>query len=183
MALPASGDQQPVAILDTGYGPSRLVPDERHGEDVAAALEGRPLGHEPNIRLGSDDLPRDDAPPGAPRRWSPQRPGDLGSPDDVPWGGAFGTPGPDTGFAFRLVRDRELPGSAHQRPDVEAVVVAVMSARASAIGRAPIASDVSAAIGLLELTDTTAESFAGIAHDHARLGAVVGAFSVQGLTA
>jgi hypothetical protein len=58
-----------------------------------------------------------------------------------------------------------------------------MAARASAIGRAPIASDVSAAIGLLGLTDATAESFAGIAHDHARLGAMVGAFSIERLTA
>ncbi len=147
------------------------------------ALKGRPLGHEPNIRLGSEDLPRDDSPPGAPRRWTPRRPGDLSSPDDVPWGGAFGTPGPDTGFALRILSDRELPGSAHHRSDVEAIVVAVMAARASALGRAPTASDVSAAIGLLELTDATAKSFAGIAHDHARLGAAVGGFSIERLTA
>lgn len=141
------------------------------------------MGQEPNIRPGSEDLPRETLTPGAPGRWSPQRPGDLGSPDDVPWGGAFGTPSPDTGFALRIVNNRELPGSEHHRSDVEAVVVAVMAARASAIGRAPTASDVSAAIGILELTDATAESFAGIAHDHVRLGAIVGAFSIERLTA
>ncbi|MEE8497895.1 MAG: hypothetical protein V3S62_05130 [Acidimicrobiia bacterium] len=141
------------------------------------------MGHEPNIRLRSEDLPRVEAAPGAPRRWSPQRPGDLGSPDEVPWGGAFGTPGTDTGFALRIIGERELPGSAHLRSDVEAVVVAVMAARASALGRAPTASDASAAIGLLELSDATAGSFAGIAHDHARLGAIVGEFSIERLTA
>ncbi|MCH7583562.1 MAG: hypothetical protein IH941_00190 [Acidobacteria bacterium] len=140
------------------------------------------MGHEPNIRPGLEDLPPADPTPGAPRRWSPQRPGDLGSPDDVPWGGAFGTPGPDTGFAHLIVSNRELPGSEHHRSDVEAVVAAVMAARASALGRAPTPSDVAAAINLLELTDATAESFAGIAHDHARLGAIVGAFSIERLT-
>lgn len=101
----------------------------------------------------------------------------------MPWGGAFGTPGPDPGFAYRIVRSLDLPGDEQQRADVEAVVVAVMVARASAIGRAPTASDVAVAIDLLELTDATAESFAGIAHDHARLGAVVTGLAIDRLVA
>ncbi len=133
------------------------------------------MGQEPNIRLGLEDLPRPSAKPAAPGRWSPDRPGELGSPDEVPWGGAFGTPGPDIGFAYRVVRGMDLPGADHARGDVEAAVVAVMAARASAIGRAPTAPDASAALSLLDLDGEGVARLAGIAHDRARLGALVAA--------
>lgn len=101
----------------------------------------------------------------------------------MPWGGAFGTPGPDTGFAYRIVGSLDLPGGEYYRADVEAVVIAVMVARASAIGRAPTASDATAALDLLELSEAKVESFAGVAHDHARLGAIVEELPVDRLTA
>jgi len=141
------------------------------------------VGLEPNIRLGFESLPRVTLKPAAPRRWSPHRPGEIGSSDDMPWGGAFGTPGPDTGFAYRIVRSLDLPGSAHHRDDVEAVVVAVMAARSSAMGRAPTASDVPMAVDLLDLTEAKAESFLGIAGDHVRLSETVAALPVDRLTA
>ncbi len=140
------------------------------------------MGQEPNIDIGPEDLPRATPEPGAPRRWSPRRPGDLGSPAEVPWGGVFGTPGPETGYAFRIVGRLDLPGGEHHRRDVEAVLVAVMAARASAIGRSPTASDAAAAIDLLDLTDSTVESFSGIAHDHARLAEAVEAIPIGRLT-
>jgi len=139
------------------------------------------VGQEPNIRLGLEDLPRAVPEPAAPARWSPQRPGDFVSPDEVPWGGAFGTPGPDTGFAYKIVRNLDLPGAAHRRSDIEAVLVVVMSARASSLGRAPTAADAAVAIDLLELSEASADSFAGIAHDHARLGAVVATIRAESL--
>ena len=137
------------------------------------------MGQEPNIRLGPEDLPRATPQPAAPRRWSPQRPGEIGSPEEMPWGGAFGTPGPDPGFANRIVGSLDLPGGERNRADVEAVVVAVMTALASAIGRAPVVSDVAVVIDLLELTEANAGSFAGVAHDHARLRAIVAALPID----
>jgi hypothetical protein len=141
------------------------------------------VGQEPNIRLGFEDLPRSTPQPAAPQRWSPRRPGELGSPADVPWGGAFGTPGPDIGFAFKIVRSMDLPGSAHSRHDVEAAVVAVMAARASTVGRAPTASDAIAALDVLDLSDTGVAALAGISHDRARLGALVARIDKERLTA
>ncbi len=140
------------------------------------------MGQEPNIHVGFEDLPRAVPEPAAPERWSPQRPGDFVSPDEVPWGGVFGTPGPDTGFAYKIVKNLDLPGGAHRRSDIEAVLVAVMSARASSIGRAPTATDAPVAIDLLGLTEASADSFAGIAHDQIRLGAIVAAIPAERLT-
>jgi len=140
------------------------------------------VGQEPNIYVGFENLPRAVPEPAAPAPWSPLRPGDFVSPDEVPWGGVFGTPGPDTGFAYKIVKNLDLPGGEHRRSDIEAVLVAVMSARASSIGRAPTAADATVAVGLLELTEASADSFAGIAHDQVRLGAVVAAIPLERLT-
>lgn len=133
------------------------------------------MGQQPNVPLGVEDLPRATAHPGAPQRWSPDRPGDMLVPGDVPWGGAFGTPGPDTGYALRTLRGRTLPGGHHHRGDVEAAVATVMAARASKLGRAPVAGDVAAAIALLELDDANAGRLDGIGADHARLRELVAA--------
>lgn len=132
------------------------------------------MGQEPNIPLGVEDLPRATPKPGAPRRWVPQRPGEVGSPAEMPWGGSFGTPGPDIGFAIKIVRSRDLPGGDDRRGDVEAAVVAVMAARASAVGRAPTAPDVDVALDLLGLhSDDAIEALDGIAHDSKRLRRLV----------
>ena len=141
------------------------------------------MGQEPNMPLGVEDLPRPTPKPGIPRRWSPDRPGEVGSPAEMPWGGSFGTPGPDTGYAIRIVRSRSLPGGEALRGDVEAAVVAVMAARASAIGRAPTASDADVALDLLGLTDdVAADALKGIARDRSRLAALVSAIPREQLT-
>lgn len=139
------------------------------------------MGQQPNVPLEIEDLPRHTGHPEAPQRWTPNRPGDLGGPATVPHGGAFGTPGPDAGYALRLLRGRDLPGGGHHTNDVVAVVAAVVAARAAAVGRAPGPADVDAALALLKLDDAAVAALAGIAHDHARLRALVGAIPADRL--
>ena len=101
------------------------------------------MGQQPNVDVDSSDLPRPTPDTDPPRRWRPTRPGVIVSPDQMPWGGAFGTPGPDTGWALRLVRLAELP----ERSDgLESVLAALMSARASHFGRAPVPEDLEVAL-------------------------------------
>jgi hypothetical protein len=102
----------------------------------------------------------------------------------MPWGGAFGTPGPDTGYALRLIRRRGLELEPGIRRDVEAAILAIASARASALGRAPVPDDIDVAMDLLGLDDSAAVSrFAGIAHDNARLRGLVEAVPRETLMA
>ncbi len=129
------------------------------------------MGQQPNIRIGIEDLPRPTAKPGPARRWSPDRPGEITSPAAAPWGGAFGTPGPDAGFALKLVADRELPLlDGETRGDVEAAVATLMVARASHFGRAPVGTDAAVAEALLGFgTPEPSWRLAwtrGLAHDH-----------------
>jgi hypothetical protein len=126
------------------------------------------VGQQPNIPITLADLPRATPKPAAARRWRPDRPGDLVAPEQVPWGGAFGTPGPDTGYALRLLRQRGVDVAPGLRDDVAAAVMAIVSARTSALGRAPVGPDIDFAVGLLDLPGA-AEAFSGIAHDHSRL--------------
>ncbi len=139
------------------------------------------MGQQPNIELSFADLPRPTAHPAPARRWRPSRPGEVSSPADMPWGGGFGTIGPDAGYALKLIRSRELdlaPGE--HRHSVEVALSAVASARASRFGRAPIGEDIDLAELLLgydteELPDELVAGlrndrigwFANIAHDAA----------------
>ena len=101
------------------------------------------MGQQPNIEIQISDLPRPTAHTAPARPWSPRRPGDLAGPQDVPSGGAFGTTGPDPGYALRLVRTRDLAlGPADQAHNAEAAVAAIAGARAARFGRAPVIVDV-----------------------------------------
>ncbi|MFQ5554829.1 MAG: hypothetical protein ACE5GC_05595 [Acidimicrobiia bacterium] len=140
------------------------------------------MGQQPNIELEMSDLPRPTATVPAARRWQPDRPGDLNDPAEVPWGGRFGTTGPDAGYALALLAGRNLtlaPGE--QLHNVEAGVAAIAAARASNFGRAPTPQDVDVALLLFGLdpnglpdavaSDLQAErlrSFANLGHDAAR---------------
>ena len=104
------------------------------------------MGQEPNIELGASDAPKATAKPGVPRRWSPDRPAEIKSPADMRWGGAFGRPGPDTGWAIKLIRDCDWDRS-ERGAESERVLAAVVGARASMFGRAPTPQDVE--VGLL----------------------------------
>jgi hypothetical protein len=155
------------------------------------------VGQQPNVQLGMEDLPRPVRHPAAARRWTPSRPGDLGSPAAVPWGGAFGTPGPDTGYALRILASREWSlGPREDRHDVEAGVAAIMSARASRLGRAPVVADAEVAEMLLGLRaeDLPGEAVSrlrerrlavlpGIAHRVAAQRALVASVRIEFLTA
>jgi len=66
----------------------------------------------------------------------------------MPWGGAFGTPGPDTGYARKLLADADLPT---RTPLLEDVLATLMGARASLLGRAPIMEDLEVAKEILGL--------------------------------
>ena len=100
------------------------------------------MGQQPNVEIDPSDLPRPIPDTDPPRRWRPTRPGVIVSPDQMPWGGAFGTPGPDMGWALKLVRSADLP----DRTDgLESVLAALMAARASLFGRAPVPEDLEVA--------------------------------------
>lgn len=116
------------------------------------------MAQEPNIQLEIEDLPRPTPKPAPPRRWRPERPGEITSPENMPWGGAFGTPGPDTGYALTILSRRELdllPGE--DRHDAAAALSALMSARASRFGRAPVPKDAEVAEALLGFGSDDAE--------------------------
>ena len=106
------------------------------------------MGQQPNVEVGPADRPRSVPEPGPARRWRANRPGDITSPEQMRWGGAFGTPGPDQGWAIKLVADGDLPG---RTPLLEKVVATLMGARASLYGRAPIMEDLETAKQLLGL--------------------------------
>jgi len=130
------------------------------------------MAQQPNIELRITDLPRRTPGTGPERSWKPGRPGEL-TGTGAPWGGAFGTPGPDAGFALKLVAARELVLAEHEhRADAEAVVAAVAAARASRRRRGPTKGDIDAAILILGYDAPTdfgairAAVIGGAAHHH-----------------
>lgn len=106
----------------------------------------------------------------------------------MPWGGAFGTTGPDAGFALRLVAGRALTlAKGEHRADADAVIAGLAAARASRLGRAPTGEDVDAGVALLgyetaglppavvdDLTTRRRRLIAGAAHHPDRVHRVVG---------
>ncbi len=107
------------------------------------------MAQQPNIELRTSVLPRPASDTGPERRWTPDRPGEL-TGTGAPWGGAFGTPGPDAGYALKLVVGRELILAENEhRADADAVVAAVAAARSSLEARGPAKKDVDAAIVIL----------------------------------
>ncbi len=104
------------------------------------------MPRQPNIDPPSQDLPRVVLRPAAPARWSPDRPGMITAPGQLTPGGSFGRPGPDTGWAFRIIRGAGLPS---EESESEAIMVTLMSARASLLGRAPVPQDLEVARILL----------------------------------
>ncbi len=155
------------------------------------------MGQQPNIELEISDLPRPRPTTAPARAWRPQRPGELNAPGDVPWGGAFGTTGPDTGYALRLLRNRELALAAGEdRHNADAAIVALAGARASHFGRAPTARDVDVAAMILgfvpegmpkDLIDDLARDrkrwLANLGHDPAKARHLVSSVPIGNLAA
>ncbi len=110
------------------------------------------MAQQPKIELEFGDLPRARMEPMPARPWRPNRPGDFSGPGDVPAGPGFGTPGPDTGYALRLLAERDLdlePDEDIER--VRAAAINLVSARAAHFGRAPSRSDIDAVLALMGL--------------------------------
>jgi hypothetical protein len=144
------------------------------------------VGQQPNIRIGIENLPRATPKPGPARRWSPDRPGDITVPGAVPTGGGFGAPGPDAGYALKILAGRDLTLLAGEsKADVEAAVAALMTARASHFGRAPVIGDAQVAEAMLGF-GTADPSWRtswtrGLAHDHQTQRALVAAADAEAL--
>ena len=137
------------------------------------------MAQQPNIELRDSDLPRPEAGPNPERRWTPDRPGDVAG-TGVPWGGAFGTPGPDAGYTIKLAAGRDLIlAENEQRADANLAVAAVAAARASLASRGPTKIDLDAAIVILGYDSESdfgairAAAIAGAAHHPQRIRRLV----------
>jgi hypothetical protein len=107
------------------------------------------VAQQPNIELARGDLPRPELGPHA-TAWFQDRPGEITTPDQAEWGGAFGRPGPDTGWALKLVTSTDFDRG--DRPAaLEKIVASVAGARAAKAGRGPTTEDVEVALTLLGL--------------------------------
>ena len=106
------------------------------------------MGQQPNIEIDVDHFPRARHEPGASGGWKPVRPGEIGSPQDMPIGGLFGNPSPDTGWVLKLMKNAEFERSSDA---LESVVAMISSVRASVFGRGPVPEDVEAALIVLGL--------------------------------
>ena len=133
------------------------------------------MAQQPNIEPPTQNVQRPTSVTGPERPWTPNRPGELAG-TGMPWGGAFGTPGPDAGYALRLVAGRELILADHEhRADADAAVAAVAGARSSLVGRGPTKSDIDAAIVILgyeaesEFGSARAAAIGGSAHHPLRI--------------
>lgn len=152
------------------------------------------MGQQPNIELDREDAPPLEPAPGPSPRWRPDRPGEITGPDEMPWGGAFGRPGPDTGFAMKLIRRADFTRA--RVTQLEALLAAYVGARASAFGRAPVPKDVEAGLIVLglrpdglpspvvtELATQRERWLDATAHEHTRGSAFVASLTTEQLTA
>lgn len=106
------------------------------------------MAQQPNVELEPSDLPVPVLEPAPARRQRIPRPGVIVSPDDMPRGPGYGTPGPDTGFALRILARSEIP---EDSPRLRRVLAALMGARAARFGRAPTYEDLQVALELVGL--------------------------------
>lgn len=105
------------------------------------------MAQQPNIEVSPEDRPRATLEP-APALRSTKRPGLITTPEEMPRGPGFGTPGPDTGWALRIISRADIPDGSK---GLEKVLLALMSARGSHYGRAPVPEDLEVALALAGL--------------------------------
>lgn len=91
-----------------------------------------------------------ESPPRRPTGWYADRPGDVAR-EGQPFGELLGNPGPDQGYAYRLVR--QFAGKVYiaddeREDDVVAGVIAVAMKRAGLFGRAPVVHDLTVGFAL-----------------------------------
>jgi hypothetical protein len=143
------------------------------------------MAQQPNIELRDSDRPRSEGTTDPERRWVPDRPGEF-TGSGVPWGGPFGMPGPDAGYAIKLAAGRDLVLAENEhRIDAIAAVAAVAAARASLSGRGPTKPDIDAAIVILgydadsDFGVVRAATVAGSAHHPKRIRRLVAGVPVD----
>jgi hypothetical protein len=120
---------------------------------VPVTLDEEPR-QEPNLAPGVHMPP--------PRGWRADRPGDLGAIQ--PKGAMLGSPGPNVGYALRLVdraRSRMKLEPNEHAEDAAAVVAAIAMKRASTFGRGPTVNDVDFALELLGYAGDAPEDVRG----------------------
>ncbi|HZU74363.1 MAG TPA: hypothetical protein VE990_16490 [Acidimicrobiales bacterium] len=126
------------------------------------------------VRTTDEVRPVERLPP--PKRWRPDRPGEIRSPGQ-PTGPGLGTPGPDQGYALRLAhlfQDRLRLVEGEDEHDVVAGCVAVAMRRAALFGRAPMGPDLELAFGLFgflgeapaDLVEFRRQLFSGAGHHY-----------------
>lgn len=103
------------------------------------------MGQQPNIKIDDSEKPRPVPQTPSAVAWRSDKPGLITTPDQVPSGGRFGTPGPDAGWGLRLLAMAVLPDD---DPRLAGVVEGLMMARAARAGRAPVAEDIEVALVL-----------------------------------
>lgn len=95
------------------------------------------------------------SPPRRDRSWWGDRPGDLGG-EGQPEGARLGAPGPDQGYAYKLVRQfagKVFTAEGERDDDVVAGVIAVATKRAALFGRAPVVHDLTVAFAVWGFLD------------------------------
>ena len=113
------------------------------------------MAQQPHLEITASELPVPTLEPPPARRQRVPRPGTITRPEDKPEGGAFGTPGPDTGWALRILATADL---ADDNPRLRQVLAALMSARAAHFGRAPIPEDLEVALALAGLGEPRSDA-------------------------
>jgi len=116
--------------------------------------------------------------------WRANRVADLHGANP-PQGGAFGSPGPDQGYALKLGHDlfsqKVVLGPGERADDAIHGCAMVASARAALFGRAPVAPDLEMALTLFgflgdapeDLVTWRASRFSAIAHHYAEQRRIV----------
>lgn len=112
------------------------------------------MAQQPNVELTPGDLPKPVLEPAPARRRNLPRPGVITRPDEKPNGAGFGTPGPDTGWALRIINLAELP---EDSPGLRKLLASLMGARAAWFGRAPTREDLEVALALVGLGNRRSE--------------------------
>lgn len=112
------------------------------------------MAQQPNVEIAPEQMPTPALEPAPARRGKPIRPGLILAPEDKPEGPAFGNPGPDTGFALRII---EHAGAADADSNLGQVLAALMGARAAHFGRAPTYGDLQVALRLTGLAGESSE--------------------------
>ena len=128
------------------------------------------------------EQPRRGLPLPAPRRWTADRPADLGAAQ--PLGDDLGHPGPDQGYALKLARlfePRLVLTDGEHGADAVAGCLGVALRRASMFGRAPVIHDLDVAFTLWgflgdappELVERRRPLFQAVGHNYEGQRAIV----------